>query len=212
MSRDPERKAAAFPLSHQLQAAAIPPEGLRIKIRANDREREALARENGLVAVMDLEARLEVSRFGSEGLEVSGELHAKIVQTCVVTLEEFISTVEEPVHLRFAPRVDAESLQNHSSTRRSKGKDWRDEWERRVEEPQDDEAGARRIVDIDVDAPDPLIGGEIDLGAIVFEFLALSLDPYPRKPGAVFMEPENSDRDASPFAALRQITTKNRDQ
>lgn len=36
------------------------------------------------------------------------------------------------------------------------------------------------------DLPDPIVGGKIDLGALTLEFLALGLDPYPRKPGISF--------------------------
>jgi len=55
------------------------------------------------------------------------------------------------------------------------------------------------------DAPDPIVNGQIDLGALAAEFLLLNLDPYPRKPGAVFGAGE-SDGEASeqesPFAVL----------
>jgi hypothetical protein len=40
----------------------------------------------------------------------------------------------------------------------------------------------------DVDA-DPIVNGEIDLGAIAAETLGLELDPYPRKPGESFFLP-----------------------
>ena len=45
----------------------------------------------------------------------------------------------------------------------------------------------------DVDAPEPLVGGVVDLGAIATEFLMLAIDPYPRKPDAVFEPPPASD-------------------
>ena len=35
------------------------------------------------------------------------------------------------------------------------------------------------------DAPDPIVDGKIDLGALAAEFMILGLDPYPRKPGVV---------------------------
>jgi uncharacterized metal-binding protein YceD (DUF177 family) len=56
------------------------------------------------------------------------------------------------------------------------------------------------------DPPDPLVNGAIDLAAVVTEFLALAIDPYPRKPGAVFVPPpEKKDPRASPFAALDKL-------
>jgi hypothetical protein len=56
----------------------------------------------------------------------------------------------------------------------------------------------------DVEVPDPLIGGRIDFGALTAEFLALGLDPYPRKPGIAF-EPVVVGEDAGPFDALRRL-------
>ena len=44
--------------------------------------------------------------------------------------------------------------------------------------------------------------GVVDLGAIATEFLILGLDPYPRKPGAVFEPPRERDSDGGAFAAL----------
>jgi uncharacterized metal-binding protein YceD (DUF177 family) len=52
------------------------------------------------------------------------------------------------------------------------------------------------------DAPEPIVDGLVDLGAIATEFLILGIDPYPRKPGAVFEAPGSTDRDATPFAVL----------
>jgi hypothetical protein len=58
----------------------------------------------------------------------------------------------------------------------------------------------------DLDRPDEIVAGQIDFGAVVAEFLALGLDPYPRKPGAEFAAgsaPEAAPD--SPFAALSAL-------
>jgi uncharacterized metal-binding protein YceD (DUF177 family) len=56
------------------------------------------------------------------------------------------------------------------------------------------------------DPPEPLTDGAVDLAAVVGEFLALAIDPYPRKPGAVFVPPaESKDLSSSPFAALDKL-------
>jgi hypothetical protein len=53
---------------------------------------------------------------------------------------------------------------------------------------------------------EPLIGGQVDLGAVATEFLILGLDPYPRRPGAVFEPPQAAAADdAGPFAALAKL-------
>ncbi|HZH53474.1 MAG TPA: DUF177 domain-containing protein [Microvirga sp.] len=56
--------------------------------------------------------------------------------------------------------------------------------------------------------PDEILNGQIDLGALTAEFLALGLDPYPRKPGVDFQYRDPADTDDSPFAALAKLKGK----
>ncbi|NBJ12415.1 YceD family protein [Microvirga arsenatis] len=53
--------------------------------------------------------------------------------------------------------------------------------------------------------PDEIVNGQIDLGALTAEFLALGLDPYPRKPGVEFSYRDPADEKDSPFAALNKL-------
>lgn len=53
--------------------------------------------------------------------------------------------------------------------------------------------------------PDEIVNGHIDLGALTAEFLALGLDPYPRKPGVDFDYKDPADEEDKPFAALRKL-------
>ena len=55
------------------------------------------------------------------------------------------------------------------------------------------------------DPPDEIVDGTVDLGALTAEFLALGLDPYPRKPGVDFAFEAADDRPDSPFAALDKL-------
>lgn len=55
------------------------------------------------------------------------------------------------------------------------------------------------------DAPEPLTGDSIDLGAIAVEFLILGIDPYPRKKGVEFVSPASRDGGTSPFSALENL-------
>ena len=55
------------------------------------------------------------------------------------------------------------------------------------------------------DPPEAIRDGVIDLGAVATEFLLLGLDPYPRKPGAVFDAPPAGDPKSHPFAALAAL-------
>ncbi|MBA4806316.1 DUF177 domain-containing protein [Brevundimonas sp.] len=59
-------------------------------------------------------------------------------------------------------------------------------------------------VTLDEEDADLIEDGKIDLGQYAVEQLALSLDPFPRKPGAEFVQPEEP-AEISPFAALKAL-------
>jgi len=60
----------------------------------------------------------------------------------------------------------------------------------------------------DDDPPEQIVGGIIDVGSLVTDYLFLGIDPYPRKPGATFdavaSGPAPEDH---PFAALKALKT-----
>jgi uncharacterized metal-binding protein YceD (DUF177 family) len=72
----------------------------------------------------------------------------------------------------------------------------------------DDGASAEMSLDTDEAEIEPFIDGVIDLGAIATEFLILGIDPYPRKPGAVFEAPSTGEPFAGPFAGLAALQKK----
>jgi hypothetical protein len=204
MTKNDERGPAETPLSRRLTVAETPPEGLDVVVTANARELGALARANGLPALNSLEARLHVARAGADGLNVDGDLRADTRQTCVVTLEDFDALVAEPIHARFVP-PKAPSPKPPPPPERSRRGRFSSGLRGREDEPEEEPPRHGGEL-IDEDPPEPLIGGAIDLGAIVSEFLTLGLDPYPRKPGASFAEPApgEDEPEASPFASLRR--------
>ncbi|HUH10085.1 MAG TPA: DUF177 domain-containing protein [Brevundimonas sp.] len=59
-------------------------------------------------------------------------------------------------------------------------------------------------ITMDDDTPDLIEEGQLDLGQYAVEQLALRLDPFPRKPGAEFVQPEEPV-EISPFAVLKQL-------
>jgi uncharacterized metal-binding protein YceD (DUF177 family) len=163
-----------LPFSRPLRVEPLPRDGLETEIEANAAERESLAALNGLPAIARLTARFVVKKW-RRGVEVEGELSARVTQTCVVSLEPFEVDIDEPIDARFLPGAP----------------------------------GAAPPVDpLEEDAPDPLIDGKIDLGALASEFLTLSLDPYPRKPGVAFEPPAEDEGPDSPFARLRSLAAR----
>lgn len=59
-------------------------------------------------------------------------------------------------------------------------------------------------VTLDGDDADLIEDGKIDLGQYAVEQLSLALDPFPRKSGATFVQPEEP-KEVSPFAALKAL-------
>lgn len=88
--------------SRPVRVGDIPNAGRRFSITTTPEERDAVARLLGLPAVADLTAKLEVTPFGRDGLAVGGSIHARVTQTCVVSLDEFESTLDAPVDIRFS--------------------------------------------------------------------------------------------------------------
>jgi uncharacterized metal-binding protein YceD (DUF177 family) len=92
-----------------------------------------------------------------------------------------------------------------------------DPFENRISEPIDIRfapASTARLAGGTIDVglenpPDPLVDGTIDLAAVVAEYLTLAIDPYPRKPGAVFKPPKlGRNKGESPFAALKKLKSR----
>ena len=140
-----------------------------------------IAKTLGLVSLDSLTAEIFL-RPWMDGAEVSGLIRARVTQVCSVSADEF----EEPIESRFSVHVlpaDSEYA------------------------PQDEDSGGELGMDPEGDdPPDVLEGQSIDVSGYVIEHLALELDPFPRKPGAVF-EPPPEPVDLSPFAALKALKT-----
>lgn len=178
------------PFSRPLRVDDVPESGLELKVVANEGERERLARADDLVDLALLEADLHIVRRGKAGLRVTGEVRATVTQTCVVSLEPFETQTREAIDLVFVPQAEAEEAHARAAAEIAAA---HDKAMALAEQP---------------DPPDPIIDGKIDLGAICAEFFALGLDPYPRKPGVVFVEPApatDDDAPGSPFAMLQKL-------
>lgn len=182
--------------THPLSVTDVPAEGgLDVELVADDAVRKRLAAENGLVALATLSARLHVSRRGRGGLYVTGDVRAGATQTCVVSLEPFDVNIAEKVDVEFEPEREKPAPQPRKAGRRIG---------RGAAPPigEDDEG-----MD-DLDTPDAIVDGRIDLGALAAEFLTLGVDPYPRKPGVAFDEPKAEPERASPFAGLAALADR----
>jgi hypothetical protein len=158
----------------------IPEAGLQVAFEATETQRAALASAAGLRTVEQAAASFELSHAGGGKVNVVGRVRARVGQTCVVTLDPIENRIDEPIDLIFAPEADIPRL---SST-------------------VDDEAESEEIPD----PPEPIVNGMIDLGRVATDALFLGIDPYPRKPDAVFEQPAVvADPEDHPFAALKAL-------
>jgi len=165
-----------------VQVADVPSGGRRVKITADAAECAALAKTLHLPAIASLTAGFELVPFGRDGISVTGSISARLTQTCVASSEDFESDVAAPVAIRFSTDgVDPNA--------------------------EVDLADLLETLEAE-DPPDLLVDVRIDLAAITAEFLALALDPYPRKPGSEFAAP-GQEAEASPFAALAALKKSN---
>lgn len=191
-STGPQRDPAAGPLSRIVMVDRLRVDIVtEMTVTADADERAALAEINGLERVDRLEGRFRIARQAG-GVQVTGEVEAEVVQTCVVSLEPFPAVVREPVDVRFAPEAEVDALEAAAARRSGDG--------------------LEDVADL-ADVPDPIIDGRIDIGVLTAEFLSLGLDPHPRKPGAVFAAETDAEESeaaskVSPFAALRGRAAK----
>jgi hypothetical protein len=185
MSEQTSQNSGPRPWQVTVAVEEVGESGQHFDLVADASVRAALAPIAAVSDLSRLEAKFDVMPHGDGGLRVTGVVSATVVQNCVVTLEPLTNAVEEDVDLRFVPPPAAEP---HDGKNEERG------------EPRD----------VKWNDPEPLIGGAIDLGALATEFLLVGIDPYPRKPGAVFEPPQDVKRDPGPFAALGRLA-KGRD-
>jgi len=178
MTRSMHERKRELPWSVPVAVHDVPVTGRRFALAADEATRAAIAKSADLRALPRLEATFDVSRHGAEGLHVVGRVGATVGQVCVVSLDPIDSEVEETVDLLFIPGAAPAS---------------------------DDADGRVAVVEAAEEAPEPLLGDSVDLGAIAIEFLILGIDLYPRKPGAIFQAPPVEDAAEHPFAALAAL-------
>jgi hypothetical protein len=165
------------PWSYRLARDEVPEEGLHIDLVADETVRAALARMAGLRAVPRLAASFDITRTGKNGLHVVGEIDSIVGQDCVVTLEPIEKNLLEPIDLTFVPG-GAPNIEAVAET---------------------------SVAGDETEPPETMSAGAVDLGAIATEYFLLGIDPYPRKPGAVFEALKAGEPAENPFAALAAL-------
>ncbi len=148
--------------------------GATIALDASEPERAAVAGLLDLIALPRLTGEVTLKPW-LDGAEIEGRFEAAFTRACGVTLEPFDQTQRGVFHVRVVPAGSPNA-------------------------PDPEE-------EIDVEADDPpdvLEGDTIDVAAYLVEHFALELDPFPRAPGAEFVQPPEP-AEPSPFAKLAAL-------
>ncbi len=156
----------------------VPETGLHVDLVADPQVRANLAALAEVRELRRLTAAADVMRYRN-GLRATGRINAAVGQTCVVTLEPMESAIDEAFDIVFLPAVPAAGADPGDGSA--------------------DDAG---------EEPEALADGAADLGAIATDLLLLGIDPYPRKPDAVFAPPVDDRPADGPFAALAKLKPK----
>ena len=171
--------------SRLVEVSRVPPGGMDEVIEADAGERARLAGRLGVPRILSLSARFSLMPWRQGGVRVRGRIEAELEQVCVVSLEPFVQRVSEEVERYFAGEA---------------APGW---------------SGAVHHLDsLEDDEPDLVTDGEIDLGELAAETLVLAVEPYPRKPGAVFggnlsEVPDRAyESSQNPFRVLEKLTKK----
>ncbi|MEQ8449978.1 MAG: YceD family protein [Nitratireductor sp.] len=191
MTREPVDIDRTPEFSHRIKAEEVPNGGKTYKLAASEAQRAALAERLELASLDKLEGAVTLRPLaGGPMLVATGALSAAFAQRCVVTLELLPGTLEERFAVEYGP-PEPESLQET-------------EREFTLEDP---------------DPPEAFVDGEVDLGELLAQQLALALDPHPRKPGVDLdqaLESAPAARSAAvergapagPFAELAKLKKK----
>lgn len=81
----------------------VGPAGLDVLVEANAAECSALAERMHLPAILSLRCDFHLEWDAAGALIASGHLKARVVQTCVVTLEDFPAAIDERFTVRCVP-------------------------------------------------------------------------------------------------------------
>jgi uncharacterized metal-binding protein YceD (DUF177 family) len=169
-----------LPLSHDYNLARLGNAGDVVTFTADADVRAAIARWSGVVSVEALETKVDIRKLSPTRFGLTFHLTADVTQSCVVTLE--------PVKSHLERSFDRELHFVGGSIRHKV-------------------AESEVVLDADPEeAPEEIQSLHYDLAVPVLEEYALSLEPYPRRPGVAFsVKTDPEDRPESPFAVLKGL-------
>lgn len=151
-----------FPRPFALDALRERP--VRHTVTATPEECAALATRFGVLAIDRLEAKLTLQRArAGRAVRVEGRIAAALQQACVVSLQPVAQKVAEKFSVLFVPPEDLKPIPVDA-------------------DGEIDVAAIAAEDELEESLPD----GPLDLGELVAQEFAVTIDPYPRAEGAQF--------------------------
>lgn len=138
---------------------AVPPAGISASYKADKQERAALARQLDLPSISELKLEYQLRPLPRARFRLTGRVEASVTQTCVVSLDPVENTIDELIEVELWPEDQFDD----------------------AEQEEDGES-----VSVELEGPEPIVHGQIEVGQIAYEHLVAAIDPYPRKPGIEF--------------------------
>ncbi|WAC48811.1 DUF177 domain-containing protein [Asticcacaulis sp. SL142] len=156
--------------------------GLDLSLEADEARRARVQAAFGMIDLISLKVTVHThgkpSHDHTETVHIRVELSGEVTQECGATLEPFTHEISSRLE------VDCVKAETYSKSAQA--------------------TGEQELSANDLDEPDLIENGRIDLGLYIIEALGEAYDPFARKPGAIFEEPA-AEPEPSPFAALSRL-------
>ena len=171
-----------LPFSHSYNLARLGNAGDTVHFAADPAQLAAIAKWAGIPSLEKFETEVEIKKLAPNRFGLAFHLAADVTQSCVVTLEPVASHMDR----RFTRELVFVGASRHRDVA---------------------DSAPDLVLDTDQEeGPEVIDSLHLDLATPVLEEFALSLDPYPRRPGVEFAaETPDSDRPESPFAVLKGL-------
>ncbi|MBP2158371.1 MULTISPECIES: DUF177 domain-containing protein [Asticcacaulis] len=154
--------------------------GLALDLSADEATRKRIAESFGMISLDALTIHAETRSLPGikPVVRVTVTLKGEVTQECGVSLEPFSHAITSEIEVDVIQAADV----------------------------TDEVApvGENELSLDDLDEPDVVSNGQIDVGQYAIEALGEAYDPFARKPGVVFEEPE-AEAEPSPFAVLAKL-------
>lgn len=183
MSDSSDHKVETAPVTRLYPVDQISSAGISGHFDADIDQRKNIIRALDLLELEEFRFEYRLHRTSRGRFKLKGQLTARALQNCVVTLEPVPALIEDSVEIDLWPAEDVKRLESEAE---SEG------------------------MSVQLDGPEPIDGDSIDVGQLAYEHFAAALDLYPKITDAKLdWDAQSTEQDGDtrdkPFAALAKL-------